>query len=60
VWDECTISHRVHIEAIDRPLNDLRCNYKLMGDIKFVFTDVFCQTLPVIYKDTRANIINAF
>jgi hypothetical protein len=29
VWDECTMSHRSHTEAIDRTLKDLRCNNKL-------------------------------
>jgi len=30
VWDECTMSHRSHIEAIDRTLKDLGCNNKFM------------------------------
>jgi hypothetical protein len=40
VWDECTMSHRSHIEAIDRTLKDLRCNNKFMGGITFGFADV--------------------
>jgi Zn-finger protein len=36
VWDECTVSHRSHIEAIDQTLKDLKCNYKFMGGITFV------------------------
>jgi hypothetical protein len=46
------MSHRSHIEAVDRTLKDLRCNNKFMGGIIFVFTGDFRQTLPVIPKGT--------
>ena len=59
VWDECTISHRSHIEAIDRTLKDFRCNNKFMCGITFVFAGDFHQTLPVILKGTRADVVNA-
>lgn len=59
VWDECTMSHRSHIEAIDRTLRDLKCNNKFMGGITFVFAGDFRQTLPVIPKGTRADVVNA-
>lgn len=59
VWDECTMSHRAHIEAIDRTLKDLRCNNKLIVGKIFVFAGDFRQTLPVIPKGTRADVINA-
>ncbi|XP_060866092.1 uncharacterized protein LOC132941883 [Metopolophium dirhodum] len=53
------MSHRSHIEAIDRTLKYLRCNNKFMGGITFVFAGDFRQTLPVIPKGTRADVINA-
>jgi hypothetical protein len=53
------MSHRSHIEEIDRTLKDLRCNNKFMGDITFVFAGDFRQTLPVIPKGTRADVVNA-
>ncbi|KAL4108018.1 hypothetical protein QTP88_018280 [Uroleucon formosanum] len=59
VWDECTMSPRSHIKVIDRTLKDLRCNNKFMGGITFVFACDFCQTLPVIPKGTRADVVNA-
>jgi hypothetical protein len=59
VWDECTMSHRSHIEAIDRTLKDLRCNNKFMGGITFFFAGDFRQTLPVTPKGTRSDVINA-
>lgn len=53
------MSHRSHIEAIDRTLKNLKCNNKLMGSITFVFAGDFRQTLPVIPKGTRADVVNA-
>jgi hypothetical protein len=53
------MSHRSHIEAIDRTLKDLRCNNKFMGGITFVFAGDFRQTLPVILKGTQADVVNA-
>ncbi|XP_014204683.1 uncharacterized protein LOC106636701 [Copidosoma floridanum] len=58
VWDECTMSHRAHIEAINRTLQDLRSNQNLMGGITFVFAGDFRQMLPVILRGTRADIIH--
>jgi hypothetical protein len=48
------MSHRSNIEAIN-----LKCNNKLMGGIKFVFAGDFHQTLLVIPKGSRADVINA-
>ncbi|XP_060878261.1 uncharacterized protein LOC132950734 [Metopolophium dirhodum] len=60
MWDECTMSHRAHnIEAVDRTLKDLRNSSALMGGITFVFAGDFRQTLPVINRSTRADIIKA-
>jgi len=56
---ECTMSHRSHIEAIDRTVKDLKCNNKFMGSITFVFAGDFRQTLPLILKGTRADVVNA-
>ncbi|KAF0712143.1 ATP-dependent DNA helicase PIF1-like [Aphis craccivora] len=42
LWDDCTMSHRSHIEAIDRTLKDLRCNNKFMGGIAFIFAVYLC------------------
>lgn len=53
------MSHRAHIEAVDRTLKDLRNSSALMGGITFVFAGDFRQTLPVINRSTRADIIKA-
>ena len=59
VWDECTMSHKAHVEAIDRTLKDIRCTNKIMGGITFVFAVDFRQTLPVIPKGTNHPLYGA-
>lgn len=59
IWDECTMSNRCHIEAVDRMLRDVRSSSKLMGGVTVVFSGDFRQTLPVIAKGTRADTIKA-
>jgi ATP-dependent DNA helicase PIF1 len=59
IWDECTMSHRSHIEAVDRTLKDLRNSDKIMGGVTFVFAGDFRQTLPVVPRGTRADILKA-
>jgi len=54
------MSYRSHIEAIYRTLKDLKCNNKFMGGITFAFAGDFHQTLPVIPKGTRADVVNAY
>ncbi|GBP12989.1 ATP-dependent DNA helicase pif1 [Eumeta japonica] len=48
MWDECTMSHRAHIEAVNRTLQDLRNSSAVMGGITFVFAGDFRQTLPLL------------
>lgn len=59
VWDECTMSHRAHVEAVNRLLKDMRNSNAIMGGITVVFAGDFRQTLPVVTKGTRADIIKA-
>ncbi|KAJ8874226.1 hypothetical protein PR048_025068 [Dryococelus australis] len=60
MWDECTMSHRAHVEAVDRTSKDLRSSTAIMGGVTFVFAGDFRQTLPVVTKGMRADIIKAF
>lgn len=59
VWDECTMSHKHALEALDRTLKDIRDNTSIMGGIVVLLAGDFRQTLPVIPKGTRADITNA-
>ncbi|PIA25577.1 hypothetical protein AQUCO_11000001v1 [Aquilegia coerulea] len=59
VWDEVPMQHRFCVEAIDRTLRDIRGNCKPFGRITVVLGGDFKQTIPVIAKDTRPDIVGA-
>ena len=59
VWDECTMSHKHALEALDRTLQDLRDNPTLMGGVVVVLAGDFRQTLPVIPRGTAADELKA-
>ncbi|CAL4067132.1 unnamed protein product, partial [Meganyctiphanes norvegica] len=59
VWDECTMSHKAALEAVDKTLQDIRGNKKVMGGVTFVMAGDFRQTLPIIERGTRANEVQA-
>ncbi|CAF1287602.1 unnamed protein product [Rotaria sp. Silwood1] len=59
VWDECTMAHRQALEALDRTLQDLRGNGKLVGGAVLLLAGDFRQTLPVIPKGTMADELKA-
>ncbi|GFV91767.1 ATP-dependent DNA helicase [Trichonephila clavipes] len=58
VWDECTMSHKRAIEALDRCLQDIQNNRKLMGGVVVLLAGDFRQTLPVIERGTAADEMN--
>lgn len=59
VWDECTMSHKRAVEALNRSLQDLRGSRALMGGMVVLLAEDFRQTLPVIQRGTPAAEINA-
>ncbi|XP_048004348.1 ATP-dependent DNA helicase pif1-like [Leguminivora glycinivorella] len=59
IWDECTMSHKKSLEAMDRTLQELRKNSEIMGGALLILSGDFRQTLPVIPKSTPADEINA-
>ncbi|KIH54434.1 hypothetical protein ANCDUO_15421 [Ancylostoma duodenale] len=59
VWDECTMAHKRALEALDRTLQDIRGNNRLMGGAVVVLAGDFRQTLPVIPRSTTADELNA-
>ncbi|GFX79541.1 ATP-dependent DNA helicase [Trichonephila clavipes] len=60
VWYECTMSHKRAIEALDRCLQDIQNNRKLMGGVVVLLAEDFRQSLPVIERGTAADEINAY
>ena len=59
VWDECTMSHKHALEALDRTLQNLRGNKTLMGGVVVLLAGDFRQTLPVIPRGTMADELKA-
>ncbi|CAL1385747.1 unnamed protein product [Linum trigynum] len=65
IWDEAPMSHKHCVEAVDRTLRDiLRVKYPNSENLPFggmtvVLGGDFRQTLPVIVKGTRSDVVNS-
>ncbi|XP_026381746.1 uncharacterized protein LOC113276364 [Papaver somniferum] len=59
IWDEVAMQHRFCIEAVDRTLRDVRSSSEPFGGITVVLGGDFKQTLPVVQKGRREQIIDA-
>ena len=55
VWDECTMMHKHGFEALDRTLQDVRENNKIMGGLLILLAGDFRQTLPIMTRGTPAD-----
>lgn len=59
VWDECTMSHKRAIEALNQTMKDIKSNQTIMGGTVVLLAGDFRQILPVITRGTPADEINA-
>ncbi|XP_029652810.1 uncharacterized protein LOC115225976 [Octopus sinensis] len=59
IWDEEAMCYKAAFEALERSLQDLRRNMRVMGGVIVLLAGNFRQTLPVIPWRTRANEVNA-
>ena len=59
IWDECTISRRAHVGAVDSTLKDIGNSTCTMEGVTFVLAGDFRQTLPIIAKGMGTDIIKA-
>ncbi|GFV78837.1 ATP-dependent DNA helicase [Trichonephila clavipes] len=59
IWDECTMEHKKGIEALNRTLQDIRGCNQIMGGLTVLLSGDFRQTLPVVFRGTRADIVKA-
>jgi hypothetical protein len=59
VRDECTMSHRHALEALDRTLEDIRSHQSDLGGVTLLLYGDFPQTLPIIPKGTPADELTA-
>ena len=51
--------HKNALYAIDKTLQDLRRNHRLMGGVPVLLAGDFRQTLPIISKGTPADEVSA-
>jgi len=58
IWDEAPMQQRYVLEAVDRTLREIRQCDKVFGGIPFLCGGDFQQTLPVIPRASRAQILN--
>ena len=59
IWDEAPMQHKFAIEAVDRTLRDILDKDVPFGGITLLFGGDFRQTLPVVSKGSREQIIQA-
>jgi hypothetical protein len=59
IFDECIMTHRHCVEALDRTFQDLRNCSKPFGGLTMIFGGDFQQILPVIPKGSRADVVQA-
>ena len=59
IWDEVFSCHRFNVEAVDRTFRDILNSSKPFGDKVFCFGGDPRQTLPVVRRGGRAQIVRA-
>jgi hypothetical protein len=59
IWDEVGAQHRHAIEAVDRTLRDICGIDRPFGGITVILGGDFLQTLPVVPKGSREDIVDA-
>jgi hypothetical protein len=60
IWDEAPMQSHYGPEAVDESLQDLLENHeRLFGCVTMLFVDDFHQTLPVIVRGSRVQIVGA-
>ena len=60
IWDEVPMQHKHCFEAVDRTLRDLRSRHDLLfGGVPVVLGGDFAQTLPIILRGSRGDIVRA-
>lgn len=53
VWDEAPMMHKHGFEALNRTLQDIKKNKKVMGGILVVLSGDFRQILPIVKGGTK-------
>ncbi|XP_014208257.1 uncharacterized protein LOC106639256 [Copidosoma floridanum] len=58
-WDECTMTHKKSLEALNFTLKNLRRNNNIFGGLMILLAGDFRQTLTVIPRGTPTDELNA-
>lgn len=53
VWDEAPMVHKHGFEALNRCLQDIRKNNKIMGNVLVILAGDFRQILPIVKGGTK-------
>ena len=59
VWDECTMTHKHALEAVDRMVRDIVNKDKPMEGHTLILCRDFKQILPVVKRGTKTDHINS-
>ena len=59
IWDKIGAQHHLVVEAIDRTLHDIRGIDQPFGGITVILGGDFLQTLPVVPRGSRQDIVDA-
>ena len=59
IWDEAPMQHRFCLDAVDRTLREVLGRDLPFGGINVLFGGDFRQTLPVVPKGSREQIVSA-
>ena len=59
IWNQSTMIHRTHVDALDMSLRDIGSCNKIIGGITVMLAGDFRRTLPVIVRGTRADIVKS-
>ncbi|GFV64461.1 ATP-dependent DNA helicase [Trichonephila clavipes] len=59
IWNECTMAHKKGIGTLNRTLQDIRGCNQIMKGPTVLLSGNFRQTLPVVLRGTRADIVKA-
>ena len=59
IWDEISMANKYKIECVDRLLKDIMDSRELFGGKLVIFSGDFKQTLPIVPKGVKSQIINS-
>ena len=59
IWDEVPMQHKFAVKALDNTLKNILENDKPFGRITVLFGGDFCQTLPIVPRGSKHQVLEA-